>query len=318
MRPSSSSSSESESSSNSSTKKEVLAAEQNSKSTEVCRDFANGVCQRHNCKFLHKRRRDEEKKKNEDSFDPTVCRDFVRGECSRGSSCKFVHPSAHSNQPQAEICKDFQKGFCDRVYCKFLHASLAQNVTQTPPLQPVFGKSKSAELGPLPTIAPPHRTFQSAPPFLLEPYFGLKQAPTIYPPQQLPMHLITPKQVFVLLSSIIETRDLEPYIENGVLPSFLPVPPLKLLSFLEQCGVITTSPSAIPHTLDTQHINSLSANIVPPFPNLSNYFNSPPLPSHSNQPVAQSAPFIQAPPPIRTHYRNNNEIVESKRKKVNM
>mmetsp|Transcript_4084 Transcript_4084/g.4713 ORF Transcript_4084/g.4713 Transcript_4084/m.4713 type:complete len:271 (+) Transcript_4084:27-839(+) len=73
------------------------------------------------------------------------CGDYKNGRCNRGGSCKYVHTvrpamlaqwlgSAHGANPfgspydhravgrfQEELCRDFEKGLCERDSCKFSH-----------------------------------------------------------------------------------------------------------------------------------------------------------------------------------------------------
>ncbi len=54
-----------------------------------------------------------------------VCKDFANGVCNRGSGCKFLHvggSSAAQGPGSKPPCKDFQNGLCNRgANCKFAH-----------------------------------------------------------------------------------------------------------------------------------------------------------------------------------------------------
>ncbi|XP_006013834.1 zinc finger CCCH domain-containing protein 10 [Latimeria chalumnae] len=80
-----------------------------------CHDFQNKECVRHNCKFIHSTKEDQEyyKKTGElplhlrqkvaaglglspadlahNKGDVPICRDYMKGECQRGAKCKFRH-----------------------------------------------------------------------------------------------------------------------------------------------------------------------------------------------------------------------------------
>lgn len=102
----------------------------------VCRDFLRNVCHRgKRCKYLHER--------SEDSpiDEYTFCHDFQNGMCN-WPGCKFLHcteseekhfratgelPShilvklKNNSEKELPACKDFIKGSCQRVNCKFRH-----------------------------------------------------------------------------------------------------------------------------------------------------------------------------------------------------
>ncbi|XP_065177163.1 muscleblind-like protein 1 [Sycon ciliatum] len=60
--------------------------------------------------------------------DKGFCRDFLHGSCDR-VHCRFVHASIAELMVMGEdvgrliFCRDFQENRCDRVNCRFLHAS---------------------------------------------------------------------------------------------------------------------------------------------------------------------------------------------------
>ncbi|XP_034938160.1 zinc finger CCCH domain-containing protein 10-like [Chelonus insularis] len=102
----------------------------------VCRDFLRNVCHRgKRCKYLHERSGDSPVEEY------TFCHDFQNGMCN-WPGCKFLHCTeseekhfrltgelpphvlrAKNNQDKSDfpICKDFMKGNCQRVNCKFRH-----------------------------------------------------------------------------------------------------------------------------------------------------------------------------------------------------
>ena len=65
--------------------------------------------------------------------DGQPCRDFQRGVCTRGDQCRFTHPVVEEaslaedvKPPVKPICKDFQNNMCDRMKCKFMHLTQAE------------------------------------------------------------------------------------------------------------------------------------------------------------------------------------------------
>lgn len=118
--------------------------------TRICRDFLRNVCHRgKRCKYLHERSDD----------DPvegyTFCHDFQNGMCN-WPGCKFLHCTENeekrfratgelpnhvlnrlkSNGEKSEypLCKDFIKGTCQRIQCKYRHVKKDEpqhNLTQT-------------------------------------------------------------------------------------------------------------------------------------------------------------------------------------------
>lgn len=61
-------------------------------------------------------------------LDPHYCRDFLHGSCDR-IECKYEHASISDLISKGEdvgrliFCRDFQENRCDRPVCRFLHAS---------------------------------------------------------------------------------------------------------------------------------------------------------------------------------------------------
>ncbi|XP_074109750.1 zinc finger CCCH domain-containing protein 10 [Cotesia typhae] len=105
--------------------------------SRVCRDFLRNVCHRgKRCKYLHERSGDSPVEEY------TFCHDFQNGMCN-WPGCKFLHCTeseekhfratgelpAHiiarlknnSEKTEFPLCKDFMKGNCQRVNCKFRH-----------------------------------------------------------------------------------------------------------------------------------------------------------------------------------------------------
>lgn len=104
----------------------------------ICRDFLRNVCHRgKRCKYLHERSEDDPVEEY------TFCHDFQNGMCN-WPGCKFLHcteseekrfratgelPPHVLNRSKASsndksdypLCKDFIKGSCQRVNCKFRH-----------------------------------------------------------------------------------------------------------------------------------------------------------------------------------------------------
>lgn len=115
----------------------------------VCRDFLRNVCHRgKRCKYLHERSEDDPVEEY------TFCHDFQNGLC-HWPGCKFLHCSeseekhfratgelpAHilnrikngSEKPEYPVCKDFVKGSCQRLNCKFLHYKKDEPPLNIPP-----------------------------------------------------------------------------------------------------------------------------------------------------------------------------------------
>jgi hypothetical protein len=106
--------------------------------SRICRDFLRNVCHRgKRCKYLHERSEDDPVEEY------TFCHDFQNGMCN-WPGCKFLHcteseekrfratgelpphvlnRSKTSNNDKSDypLCKDFIKGSCQRVNCKFRH-----------------------------------------------------------------------------------------------------------------------------------------------------------------------------------------------------
>ncbi|XP_063978631.1 zinc finger CCCH domain-containing protein 10-like [Diachasmimorpha longicaudata] len=103
----------------------------------VCRDFLRNVCHRgKRCKYLHERSEDGTIEEY------TFCHDFQNGICN-WLGCKFIHCTEaeekhfratgelpphvlirlknNSDKTELPVCKDFVKGSCQRVNCKFRH-----------------------------------------------------------------------------------------------------------------------------------------------------------------------------------------------------
>lgn len=124
----------------------------------VCRDFLRNVCHRgKRCKYLHERSEDDP---NEEY---TFCHDFQNGVCN-WPDCKFIHCSeseekhfrttgelpAHiqarfkNNVDKSDypVCKNFIKGACQRVNCKFRHYRI-EEPQHNVPLQPHVNPPRS-------------------------------------------------------------------------------------------------------------------------------------------------------------------------------
>ncbi|XP_015592303.1 zinc finger CCCH domain-containing protein 10 [Cephus cinctus] len=105
--------------------------------SRVCRDFLRNVCHRgKRCKYLHERSEDDPV----DEY--TFCHDFQNGICN-WPGCRFLHcteseekhfratgelpphilTNLKNNGEKSEypLCKDFIKGSCQRVNCKYRH-----------------------------------------------------------------------------------------------------------------------------------------------------------------------------------------------------
>lgn len=102
----------------------------------VCRDFLRNVCHRgKRCKYLHER--SEDSPVDEYPF----CHDFQNGMCN-WPGCKFLHCTEteekhfratgelpfhilnklkNNSEKELPVCKDFIKGSCQRINCKFRH-----------------------------------------------------------------------------------------------------------------------------------------------------------------------------------------------------
>ena len=102
----------------------------------VCRDFLRNVCHRgKRCKYLH------ERSDHAPVDEYTFCHDFQNGMCT-WTDCKFLHCTEseekhfrttgqlpphilsrikNNNEKDFTMCKDFLKGSCHRVNCKFRH-----------------------------------------------------------------------------------------------------------------------------------------------------------------------------------------------------
>ncbi|XP_066598727.1 zinc finger CCCH domain-containing protein 10-like [Prorops nasuta] len=106
--------------------------------TRICRDFLRNVCHRgKRCKYLHERSEDDPVEEY------TFCHDFQNGMCN-WPGCKFLHCTESeekifratgelpmhvlqriknhiSDKTELPLCKDFIKGSCQRINCKFRH-----------------------------------------------------------------------------------------------------------------------------------------------------------------------------------------------------
>lgn len=62
-----------------------------------------------------------------DTRETGICRDFQRGFCDR-ARCKFKHEksSDSTSTPTLVFCHDFQNNSCPRPTCKFIHCSVAE------------------------------------------------------------------------------------------------------------------------------------------------------------------------------------------------
>lgn len=111
-----------------------------SSQNRICRDFLRNVCHRgKRCKYIHERTDDNPIDEH------TFCHDYQNGMCHR-SGCKFLHCTENEekhfrttgelpahiinrikninndvNKIELPICKDFIKGSCQRLNCKFRH-----------------------------------------------------------------------------------------------------------------------------------------------------------------------------------------------------
>lgn len=110
-------------------------------SSRICRDFLRNVCHRgKRCKYLHERSEDDPMEEY------TFCHDFQNGMCN-WPGCKFLHCTeseekrfratgelpvhvlnsrskmCNNNNDKSDypLCKDFMKGNCQRINCKFMH-----------------------------------------------------------------------------------------------------------------------------------------------------------------------------------------------------
>lgn len=114
------------------------AADSTDPANRICRDFLRNVCHRgKRCKYLHERSEDDPVEEY------TFCHDFQNGKCS-WPGCKFLHCTeseekrfratgelpphvlnrvkiCNSDKSDHPLCKDFMKGSCQRVNCKFRH-----------------------------------------------------------------------------------------------------------------------------------------------------------------------------------------------------
>ncbi|BFZ01262.1 hypothetical protein BsWGS_04301 [Bradybaena similaris] len=65
---------------------------------------------------------------NGEQYEEDVCRDYMRNVCSRGSRCRYRHPSIDDRpnpSPRRDLtfCHDYQNNGCTRPNCKFLHCN---------------------------------------------------------------------------------------------------------------------------------------------------------------------------------------------------
>ncbi|KYN03908.1 PREDICTED: zinc finger CCCH domain-containing protein 10-like [Cyphomyrmex costatus] len=113
------------------------ATDNTDSANRICRDFLRNVCHRgKRCKYLHERSEDDPVEEY------TFCHDFQNGKCN-WPGCKFLHCTeseekrfratgelpSHvlnrskicNNDKSDPFCKDFLKGNCQRVNCKFRH-----------------------------------------------------------------------------------------------------------------------------------------------------------------------------------------------------
>lgn len=116
---------------------EPKASKRNHLTVEICKDFIKGRCRRSpsDCKYAHPASSVaiEENK-------VIVCFDSLRDRCSRGSTCRYYHPSPaiHMSMQEAAgiqpspaplghrvdaVCKDFVRGRCTREAdeCRYAH-----------------------------------------------------------------------------------------------------------------------------------------------------------------------------------------------------
>uniref|UniRef100_A0A0V0G6T6 Putative c3h1-type zn-finger protein n=1 Tax=Triatoma dimidiata TaxID=72491 RepID=A0A0V0G6T6_TRIDM len=124
-----------------------MVNEEDKERKPICRDFLRNACARgDSCKYTHP----EEKY--------VFCHDYQNGRCSR-RECVFLHcsrddeehytqygelpPHLLASVPSYEqlsenpipICKDFLKGDCDRINCKFRHLMLVRDHYEFEPIQ---------------------------------------------------------------------------------------------------------------------------------------------------------------------------------------
>ncbi|XP_077276472.1 uncharacterized protein LOC143905153 [Temnothorax americanus] len=116
----------------------VNATDPTDAASRICRDFLRNVCHRgKRCKYLHERSEDDPVEEY------TFCHDFQNGKCN-WPGCKFLHcteseekrfratgelpphvlnrsKTCNNDKPDHPLCKDFMKGSCQRVNCKFRH-----------------------------------------------------------------------------------------------------------------------------------------------------------------------------------------------------
>ena len=64
------------------------------------------------------------------SIEDVICRDYLRNVCTRGSRCKFKHPSSDDSRQLVNLqrsgltfCHDFQNTSCSRQSCRFIHGT---------------------------------------------------------------------------------------------------------------------------------------------------------------------------------------------------
>lgn len=115
----------------------------------ICRDFLRNVCHRgKRCKYLHERSEDDPMEEY------TFCHDFQNGMCN-WPGCKFLHcteseekrfratgelpphilirsKSGNNDKSDYPLCKDFLKGSCQRVNCKFRHMKKEEQPQHNP------------------------------------------------------------------------------------------------------------------------------------------------------------------------------------------
>jgi len=134
-------------------------------STRACLDYQKGACMREVCKFAHVIIERSEPKNTASN----ACRAFQTNSCARGESCRFAHivvedpsslevrrprrrnyrrrgaagapqdgaPEQQSAPRQRGICRDFQKGNCERGdECTYRHEEKAPASQPSAPRQP--------------------------------------------------------------------------------------------------------------------------------------------------------------------------------------
>ncbi|KAK0083129.1 hypothetical protein PV325_009299 [Microctonus aethiopoides] len=132
-----------------------LNSTSDSGSSRVCRDFLRNVCHRgKRCKYLHERSNDNPIEEY------TFCHDFQNGMCN-WPGCRFLHCTENeekhfratgelpshivnrmkNNLDKSEypLCKDFIKGSCQRINCKFRHYKKEEsqhNIINSPLMNP--------------------------------------------------------------------------------------------------------------------------------------------------------------------------------------